>query len=99
MFSTINIDSVEFILRGLIGVPTPTGPMTRLNSCHLHIPRLAYDVLGREAFGWRYAADPGKRARPEANPSQSMEHVQSSLRMDWFVFIQAYFEIGPIVSP
>ncbi|KAH8659555.1 hypothetical protein BGZ61DRAFT_593960 [Ilyonectria robusta] len=81
MFSTINIDSVEFILRGLIGVPTPTGPMTRLNSCHLHIPRLAYDVLGREAFGW------------------SMEHVQSSLRMDWFVFIQAYFEIGPIVSP
>ncbi|KAH6973800.1 hypothetical protein BKA56DRAFT_592538 [Ilyonectria sp. MPI-CAGE-AT-0026] len=81
MFSTINIDSVEFILRGLVGVPTPTGPMSRLNSCHLHIPRLAYDVLGREAFGW------------------SMEHVQSSLRMDWFVFTQAYFEIGSIVSP
>lgn len=78
-------------MRGLAVVPTPTGSITRLNSWRLHIPRLAYDVLGQEAFGWRYAADPGKRARPEANPSPSFENVLSSLRMDWFLFMETYF--------
>lgn len=91
MFSTITLSSVELILRGLAFVPTPTGPITHLNSWSLQIPRLAYDVLGREAFGWRYAADPGKRVRSEANPRPSLERVLSSLRMDWFLFMEANF--------
>ncbi|KAH7019772.1 hypothetical protein EDB80DRAFT_870390 [Ilyonectria destructans] len=73
MFSTINISSVELIMRGLALVPTPAGSITRLNSWRLHIPRLAYDVLGQEAFGWTF------------------ERVLSSLRMDWFMFMDSYF--------